>query len=244
MHHLFRKKTNLSIFCALLLSLFLANNQLSQAQPNLQNHDRRKIHFGISLGTNLSRFAVTHSPDFAFHDTIKSVQSSRSGGFNVGIISDFHMGKRTDLRFIPSLVFAEKKLDYIELSPDGGPNLATNKTIESIMLTFPLSVKYKSDRFFDNFRFYVIGGGRLDWDLASNSKARKALDIVKIKPVDFAVEYGLGLEFYFPLFIFSPEIRFSNGLNNIFTDTPNLRYSEVLGRLKSRAVMITLQFEG
>lgn len=210
---------------------------------NMPNHDKKKVHFGIVFGFNRANFAITHSPNFLYHDSIKVVDSPKSPGFNVGIISDLHLTPRTDLRFIPTLSFAEKDLRYTEIKGLG--DTSVTKTIESILLSFPLLFKYKSDRFFKgNFRFYALGGVRFDWDLASNSKARKATDIVKINPYDLAIEYGVGLEFFFPLFIFSPEIKFTNGLPNMFVPTPNLRYSNVLDQLKNRYLTISIQFEG
>jgi hypothetical protein len=228
----------------IILAVFflLSANTLGILAQNLTRHDNKKMHFGISLGFNVANFSLTHSDAFIYHDSIKVVESPRSPGFNIGIISDLHLGKNADLRFIPSLVFAEKDLLYSEISPNG--DVEVNKTLESIILNFPLSFKYKSDRFFNNFRFYAIGGLRFDWDLGSNAKARKATDIVKIKGSDFLVEYGVGLEFYFPLFIFSPEFRISSGLPNLFVPTEDLRYSDVLQSLKSRYFMITFQFEG
>ncbi len=226
---------------ALFFCLFGSQRLLAQKQ-NLLKHDNKIVHFGISLGLNTAKFKVTQSADFIYNDTIKSVESTRSPGFNIGIISDLHLGNHADLRFIPTLVFAEKTLRYQE-QISGSLN-ETDKTIESIILNFPLLFKYKSDRFFDNFRFYAIGGVRLDWDLASNSKARRANDIVKINNIDFAFEYGAGLEFYFPLFIFSPEFKISQGLPNLHVPTDGLRYSNVLDALKSRYFTISFQFEG
>lgn len=84
----------------------------------------------------------------------------------------------------------------------------------------------------------------MDWDLASNSKKRKANDIVKLAVLDFGVEVGFGFEFYFPLFIFSPEIKLSRGLNNVHVPTENYQYSDVLDNLRSRTLTISLQFEG
>ncbi len=228
--------TKIAFFCLFLLLL----PTTGWSQKNLPNHDKKLLHFGISLGLNNSNFGITRSDLFSFHDTIQVVDSPRAPGFNIGIISDLHLGPHADLRFIPALIFAEKKLRYEEFyrSQD------TTQVIESIILSFPLSFKYKSDRFFDNFRFYVLGGLRFDWDLASNSKARKATDIVKIASNDFRIDYGFGLEFYFPLFIFSPEIKISQGIRNLHVPTPDLRYSDVLDKLRSRYITISLQFEG
>lgn len=222
--------------------LFLTIPLFAQAQKNMPNHDNKRLHFGISLGFNSSKFVITHSDAFTFHDTIKVVDAPRATGFNVGIISDLHLSRHTELRFIPSLIFIEKNLRYTET--DGEVDFTSQKTIESIILGFPLALKYKSDRFFDNFRFYGLLGGRFDWDLGSNSKARRATDIVKIDRFDVSVEYGVGLEFYFPLFIFSPEIKFSTGIPNLHVPTEGLQYSDVLGKLRSRGVFLSLQFEG
>lgn len=224
------------VLCLLLFPL------LVMAQKNMPNHDNKRLHFGISLGFNSSKFAITHSADFTYHDTIKVVDAPRATGFNVGIISDLHLNRHMELRFIPSLIFAEKNLRYTLNT--GDQDFVNQKTIESIILGFPLALKYKSDRFFDNFRFYGLLGGRFDWDLGSNSKARRAFDIVKINNIDASVEYGVGLEFYFPLFIFSPEIKFSSGIPNLHVPTEGLNFSNVLGKLRSRGVFLTLQFEG
>ncbi|MEZ4885159.1 MAG: outer membrane beta-barrel protein [Chitinophagales bacterium] len=230
------------IHCVLFASLLVLFPTLSQAQLNMPGHENKNLHFGIAVGLNWSNFKVTHSEDFINHDTILVVESPRSPGFNVGIISDLHIGKRADLRFIPTLIFMEKDLIYDEKF--ASEVVETPQTIESITLSFPLYFKYKSDRFFNNFRFYVLGGVRFDWDLGSNSKARKAFDIIKLDRYDAAVEYGFGLEFYFPLFIFSPEIKFTSGLPNIHVPTDGLRYSNILQKLQSRGVTFTLQFEG
>ncbi|OWY22728.1 PorT family protein [Sphingobacteriales bacterium UPWRP_1] len=239
--------TNIRNFFALhgrkvVVTLLLCLPLLAQAQKNMPNHDNKRLHFGISLGFNSSKFRITHSDAFTYHDSIKVVDSPRATGFNVGIISDLHLGPHAELRFIPSLIFTEKNLRYTLL--DGEQEAQNKKTIESIILGFPVSLKYKSDRFFDNFRFYGLLGGRFDWDLGSNSKARKANDIVKIDRYDVSVEYGVGLEFYFPLFIFSPEIKFATGIPNLHVPTDGLQFSDVLGKLRSRGVFLTLQFEG
>lgn len=227
------------------LCCILGFSMVAEAQANMQKHDRRKIHFGMQFGFTRNSFGITRSDAFVYHDSIKVVDSPRTTGFNVGIISDLHIGKHTDLRFIPTLVFNERKLRFTEIANDG--DVVVNQTIESIILGFPLYFKYKSDRFPDsngNFRFYFLGGGRLDWDLASNSKKRLATDIIKINNIDVLAEFGFGLEFYFPYFIFSPEIKISHGLMDLHAPTDNFQYSEVLNTLRSRYLTISFQIEG
>ncbi len=227
---------------AVVLVALLLMPLVAQGQINFENHDNKRVHFGMLMGYNSTRFSVEHSEAFILHDSIKVVESPNSAGFNLGIVSNLKVGRRLDLRFIPTLIFAEKELRYVEVS--GAGDFIRKNTIESIYLSFPIGLKYKSDRFYDNFRFYILGGVKVDWDLASNSKKRKANDIVKLAPIDVGVEMGFGFEFYFPLFIFSPEIKLSRGLNNVHVPTENYQYSDVLENLRSRTLTISLQFEG
>jgi len=236
MHDLHRYKI-VALIALLLLPLF------SEAQQNLTSMDNKQLHFGILVGYNSSRFTVTHSESFIYNDSIKLVESPNSAGFNVGIISNYRITKRFDLRVIPTISLVERSIVYNEILPDGQSSVLDN-IVESIFLDIPVGIKYKSDRFLDNMRFYVVGGGKFGWDVASNSKKRKANDILKLDPIDLGLEYGFGFEFYFPYFMFTPEIKITQGLKNVHLPTDGLRYSDVLDQLRSRVVTFSLQFEG
>src|SRR5207237_4660452 len=88
------------------------------------------------------------------------------------------------------------------------------KKLESIIISFPFQIKFFVDRI-GNFRVYMLCGVKADIDLASNARAKRAEDLVKIQKYDYGFELGLGFNFYFPAFILSPEIKISNGLRNI-----------------------------
>ncbi len=118
-----------------------------------------------------------------------------------------------------------------------------NKTIESVIVTFPLQVKLQSDRI-GNFRVYMMTGVKGDMDLASNARAKRAEDLVKIKKFDYGVELGMGFNFFFPSFIFSPEIKISNGLGNIHSRDANLKYSSVFDKIQSRMIVFSIHIEG
>ena len=91
--------------------------------------------------------------------------------------------------------------------------------MQSITLSFPVQIKFSSDRI-DNFKVYTIAGGKFDYDLASNAGARKAEDLIKLKRSDLSVELGLGFNIYFPYFVLSPEIKLSSGLVNLHARDP------------------------
>ena len=215
----------------------------SNAQVNYQQFANKKLYFGITLGLNYSDFKVVQSNEFIYHDSITSITSTKGPGFNLGIISNLKFGEYFDLRFIPALSFAEKNLNYRFI--DG---LNDRKRVESIYLEFPVHLRYLSQPIND-MRLYVLSGMKYGLDFASNKNARKAKDLITISPNDISFEYGFGIQFFFPLFIFSPEIRVSHGLFNIHTPTRDKKkvetmQSEVIEKLLSRTFLISFHFEG
>ncbi len=234
MHNLHRHQIRILLLAAV---LFLAPF-FSFAQLNYRDFSQKELYFGITLGYNSSKFKVKHSQEFNYHDSINVLNSSYGPGFNLGIISNLKLGEYFDLRFTPALSFAEKNLDY-RLVEDQ----TAKRTIESIYLNFPLTVRYKSDPVQD-MRVYVLGGVKYGLDLASNAEARKADSQVKVGRHNISAEFGGGLQFFFPLFIFSPEIKLSHGLLNVHARDRNLQYSNVIDKLFTRTILISLHFEG
>jgi len=223
---------------ALIIITFFCLSQSAQAQMFRINHDDKKLYFGIMMGYNNSNFRIEPSEYFVNNDSILTVLGPKGRGFNLGIITNLKLAKHLDLRFTPGVAFSNRPLEYKQIG-----NFTEVKRIESVLLQAPIWLKFKSDRY-NNFRFYVLGGARLDYDLASNSKKRKADDIVKLGRFDLSADYGIGVQIFFPLFIFSPEITISQGLPNIHVPSPTLNYSNVLNKLFSRTIMFKLQFEG
>lgn len=195
-------------------------------------------HFGILMGYNSSRFHVSRSDRFLVSDSIRSVESTTGPGFNLGIISNLHIGNNFDIRFLPSFTFSERSLYYQTF---GYGDLT--QRIESVNLEFPLLLKFKSNPYKD-LRMYVLAGIKYTYDLASNAEARNAEDIVKVGRHDFLVDYGFGLEIYFPYFIFAPEIRISQGIFDVHARDPKLNLSNVLDRLFTRSIVVVFNFEG
>ncbi len=89
----------------------------------------------------------------------------------------------------------------------------------------------------------MMGGVKYDIDLASNSQARNAEDLVKLNKNDFGIEAGIGFNFFFRFVTFSPEIKISNGLSNIHSRDVNLKFSNVLDKLHSRMIVFSIILE-
>ncbi|WEK37606.1 MAG: outer membrane beta-barrel protein [Candidatus Pseudobacter hemicellulosilyticus] len=249
MHNLLRKKSRRMIRTALigiLLLTSLGSMAQRELELNLPNHDEKKYYLGIALSYNSSRFQMSHHSSFLSQDSIMVVEPENMGGFGLAGIHTYRLSNRFEIRAIfPQLLFSYKNLTYHLPTPDNSreEQPVMTKRVESILLGLPVHLKFRSDRI-GNFRVYMFGGGKVEYDLASNSTARRAEDLVKLKKYDFGVEAGIGFNFYFPVFILSPEIKISNGLGNIHSRDQNLKFSNTIDRLQSRMIMFSLIFEG
>lgn len=245
MYHLLRKKNKrLKHFITAAL-LAAALPAAAQEELNLPNHDDKKYFIGIAIMYNTSRFQVTHHPNFLQSDTLLSVNPLSSGGIGLAGMNNFVISPRFSIRAALSFMLSSKALEYSVKYPDASleETPITTKRVETITCGVPVHLKFRSDRI-NNFRVYVFGGGKVEYDIASNAKAKKADDLIKLKPYTFGIEAGMGFNFYFPIFILSPEIKISNGLNNVHSRDVNLKYSNVVDRLNSRQIVFSLIFEG
>lgn len=207
---------------------------------NMPEHDQKPYYFGITFGMNFSEYQIRYTQAFAQTDTFKQIQPHWGPGFNLGLMANLRISKRFDVRTIPSLSFAEKKLTYT--SPQFSDQ-TIDKSIESIYMHIPLQIKFKSDRI-KNFRFYAMGGGKFDYDLAANARSRRDDEFLKVKPVDLGFEFGVGFEFYNANFIFSPEIKLSQGLMNQIYKDPSLPLTNAIDEIKTRSIVISIHLEG
>jgi hypothetical protein len=207
---------------------------------NMSDHDDKPYYFGITFGLNFSVYHITYTESFANTDTFKRIQPHWQPGFNLGLIGNLKLSNFIDLRFVPSLVFAEKNIVYEYGIPDDS---TVSKSIESIYMHLPLQLKFKSDRI-KNFRFYGLAGGKFDYDMAANQRSSNPTEFLKVSPVDFGFELGVGFEFFNPNFIFSPEIKLSQGLTNQLYEDHNLQLTNAIQGLYTRMIVISIHLEG
>lgn len=222
----------------ILLVTLLPLAALGQTQNKPLYDYNKPLHFGFSIGTNVSGFSHEFSDDFHQNDTLLSIDKQRTPGLTLGAIANLHMGEHFDLRFIPGLVLTQRNIEY---QFEGRPNEV--KEIESIFVEAPLSVKFKSVRH-QNVRFYVLAGGKISHDMASqeDTEQNPFNPFVAIEPVNYSYEFGIGLDLYFPYFKFSPELKISRGLNNVLVEDNHV-YSSSFDALRSNIIFLSFHFE-
>jgi hypothetical protein len=112
---------------------------------------------------------------------------------------------------------------------------------ESTVVEIPFLVKYKSARR-KNTRMYLIGGITPGYEASGTSDLEENADLLQIERFNLSAEFGFGLDLYYPLFKFSPEIRFSKGLLNLLSDKPN-DLSAGLDALKTNVISLYFHFQ-
>jgi len=239
MRHLYSLQT-LIILCLVLLPL-MGKAQVSKGGYNYRIFNEKAYYFGLTFGYNNSNFQVAHSKNFILNDSFNVTSGLSGPGLNVSMVANMKLGEYFDFRFLPGFSFVGRKFYY--LSP--GNDVEQVKDIQSVLIQAPFQVRFKSDPFHD-MRVYVLGGVKYTYDVASNARIREeqAKRIIRISPHDFSLEVGAGCQFFFPFFIFSPELKYSQGIGNILIYNPKLSQSSVLEKVYSRTFTISVHFEG
>ncbi|MEY3368157.1 MAG: hypothetical protein RI973_1312 [Bacteroidota bacterium] len=228
------------LFSSCMLLAGAAMAQSSKGNYNFLDFDQKPYYFGITLAYNSSNFKVFQSREFIKSDSIRLVESVTGPGFNLGIVTNLKIGDYFDVRFLPTLSFAERNINYAPSNTDRRPFA---RRFESVFVEMPFHARYKSAPYND-MRLFVIAGVKYSFDVASDSRSNQADALVKIAPNDFAFEIGSGIQIFLPYFIFSPEIKYSHGLNNILIFDKNLKESSIIDKVLSRTFTLSLHFEG
>jgi hypothetical protein len=232
-----------SFIIVITLLLSFSDAKAQERVMNMAEHDNKKYYFGLTFGLNFSTYRIRYSKTFVESDTFKRIQPRFSPGFNLGLMGNLRLSSFVDLRFVPSLSFAGKPVEVVMPSMIGSADSSFERTVESIYMHLPLQLKFKSDRI-KNFRFYGMAGYKFDIDLAANARSRRTDEFLKVKPIDMGYELGAGFEFYYPNFIFSPEIKLSQGLMNQQFKDSSIPLSNAIESLSTRMIVISIHLEG
>ena len=239
MRHLHSLQIIPILFVLLLPALCTA--QVSKGNYNYRAFNDKAYYFGLTFGYNNSNFQVAHSERFILNDSFNVTTGLSGPGLNVSMVTNMKLGEYFDFRFLPGFSFVGRKFYYLSASDD----VEEIKDVQSVLIQAPFQVRFKSDPFHD-MRVYVLGGVKYTYDVASNARIREeqAKRILRISPHDFSVEVGAGFQFFFPFFILSPELKYSQGIGNILIYNPKLAQSSILEKVYSKTFTISLHFEG
>lgn len=242
--YLYRRQVGLTLLLTIFLCTcpdsYLGAQFTGGNNYNFRDFQAKPVYFGLTIGFNSSRYTPFRSEEFLFSDTIVSVTSLNGPGFNLNMIANLKIGKYFDFRFLPGFSFAERRLNYTK---ESRVTRDRQVSVQSVFVELPFHFRYKSAPYRDK-RLFLVGGVKYSFDVASESRSRQADNLVRISPHDFHIEYGAGIQFFFPYFIFSPEFKISQGIGNTLLFNPNLPESRVLDKVLSRTFTISFHIEG
>ena len=237
MHHLFGKKI---IFILFNLFLFVGigyGQKNSVDNYNYKGFQKKPYYFGLNIGLNNSGYILNQSRFFIGNDEIRIVEPRSGVGLELHMIANLKLGDHFDFRFLPGFSFASRQLEFTQVST--GTTEFNNA--EPVYFELPFQIRYKSKPYKDK-RVFVIGGLKYGYDVAGNSESKQS--ILKFSSHDFQWEVGFGMQFFYPFFIFSPEIKFSRGITNNLIYDNQLVPARVLENVFSQVISISFNFEG
>ncbi|WP_176955841.1 porin family protein [Catalinimonas alkaloidigena] len=234
--------------------VFGQRTSMNNEGDNLPNYDARPLHYGFYIAGNYSSFRVDRSNYFVSQldgmvgsDTvinpITHINGKGFGGFTLGFVMNLNLTEHLDLRFTPGASFYQRQVEYTfrDTIADQGTNesIQLEKTIFSF-IEFPLMLKFKSVRR-QNVRLYMLAGIRPSIEVGAKRNETSPNNL-QTRGSDFSIEYGFGADLYYPLFKFSPELRFSHGISDMTVSNGN-RYDLSLNKLFTHTVTLYLYFE-
>jgi len=226
------------------MSSLHAQRRDTEKVKNLTEFDLNPYHFGFIISVNSSNLAIQLKDVTNFNDSLISLQAISQPGFNLGMLASLDMTPNWHLRFIPTLTFEERILEYTFLEADGGLDVLT-KNVSSTFIDFPILIKYRTNRL-DNVAVYAIAGAAFSLDVASQKDVnnnREDEAIIKIDNTNYSGSLGVGLDFFLPYFKFGIELKSNFGFKNLLIDD-GTKFSDPIESINTRSFIISFTFEG
>ncbi len=214
-------------------------------------YDSRPLHFGFLFGLAGSSFNYS-----SINSKGDEILSPKYFGFQIGGTVNYALGQHFEIKSGINVALFERHLDINRadiLLVKPTPKLPTNLNLlrESTWLEIPITIKLRSLRR-KNQRFFVLAGAKIGLEANTRNKDFSGMPedynrSIYAKKADFTLEYGIGFEQFFQFFKFSPEIRFSHGMFNVYqspdgVDAVSMRIRDITN-LKTHTVSLILNFE-
>ncbi|PRY86241.1 outer membrane beta-barrel protein [Mongoliibacter ruber] len=247
--------------------IFLNQESFAQARFNTiskAGQDDRFLSYGFFLAGHTNYYQIKYSeafmdPNNVQTSRVRSVVPIYSPGFSLGFLAVFRIHDQFNILLTPKIGFYEFRTDinYFDdfQSPEPGlintpPDTPINTSFESgtrsvvtetTMIELPLIFKYKAQRF-NNNRMFFTGGGSVMWRTKDQEEAD--LEPLVTTGRDFTLDIGMGFDLYFKYFKFSPEIRFSHGLVNLYRpEETDPAFRDVISELRRKTITLYLHFQ-
>jgi hypothetical protein len=227
------KKASILSFIFLLILVFPS---LGQGKKYIQMHDEfydeKPLHFGFMFGLTSSNYYANGFPSVLVNNVTGeplSLTSPRTFGFQIGGIVNYALSKHLEAKTGLNIALYDRQIQF------ANEDLISR---ESTWLEIPMLLKFRSVRR-QNHRMYLLTGLKLG--LEANVKKKNTA--ITANTSELSLEYGIGFERFYRFFKFSPEIRISHGLNNLFVPPGTTNSYSKLSQLNSHTISLIFNFE-
>ena len=194
--------------------------------------DHHKIAFGYFVMVQAVRYHLNFTEEYA-DNRFNSIVSSTRSGFSLGFNGAYRFDPLWELTVQPLVSFTE-----FGFAVAGGVSSVSRQAQVQSHVGMPIMVSYKSVRR-GNFRMFMNAGVTPEL----NPMRKNPKELVELSKYDVKLNIGFGLTRYYPLFNFSPELRFSYGLINQFVDVDH-DLSKDISSMYSRSVSLLFNIGG
>jgi len=240
--HLHWRKIVLLFFITVCFS-FSAFSQARFNAIHTSGQDDKRISYGFFLAGHTSTFNVKYSERFLdqSQDRVTNISPAITQGFSLGFLGVLKLHDQFQFLFTPKVGFYGYRTDVTLALPNTGRFDVIQANTEASMVEFPVMFRYKSQRF-NNSRMFVSAGATPMFRTQSQDDAN--LDDLVILGKDITIDVSMGFDLYFKYFKFSPEIKFSHGLNNIYVEEfSNPLFNRSISELRRKTISIIFNFQ-
>jgi hypothetical protein len=223
-------------------SSLYGQNSSQRFGQNLLDYDERLLTYGFTLGAHTSTLRLRFDTPFTVpgngYDTVANIVSRNAFGFSIGFLANLRLVQYLDVRIMPKVGFYQYLLDHQYVS-----GYHKDRTFFSDFTTvdLPVMLKFKSQRR-QNFRMFYVGGLTPTIDVTGKrQREENEEDGLQLSGDNLSFEIGFGSDIYFPLFRFSPEIRYSYGLVNVLKNQHN-DIGQAFNRVTTQSISLYLVF--
>jgi len=204
---------------------------------NLAGYDNKNMHYGFYLGAAAARFNGEHSQEYVDQLQTGAVVANpkTTPSFTLGFVLSRRLADYLTVRFLPGVSFYNRVIDY-EIA-----GVHEDKEVASTAVQLPFMLKYMAKRR-KNCRMYFVAGAAPTIDVGGSKREERVDNRLRVDKNNFQIEYGVGLDMFYPFFKFAPELRVAHGVPNILIADDNV-YARSFQKLSTTNITLYLFFE-
>jgi hypothetical protein len=211
----------------LIVSLLAMSFQISQAQST------QKVRLGFNIGISRSLWQLPKADlvktNLLYHDSLTNIGIKNRIGMQIGLNFRYELSEKWEIRALPCIALTQGHILFTH------KDTIRTRRIEMTHICLPLQMLWKMRK--NTNTPYLFLGLTPKWNIQSD----KSQHNITLKNADMSADFGFGYQRWGEKLRFSPELRFSLGLNNLLKNENSLYYVAT-SPLKYHVVALILNF--